>query len=537
MMKKILSLLAFFLMLMACTKEEVVENYSLPSITMDSCVVTSGNSFTAYMTVDKGESFFNHSLQLLVYDAKDTGNALSTTNVELGDDRMQKVQKTFAVPAKDHEYIVSAVLKTDKNSFKSKSLMISLTNMTAESYLHIWGQPTYLDAIVDGTSYPWKYETDEIALHFSAKRRFGIVVRYAMQGKPVEVRVGNHIYPVEWENSMKGSGEADICLFVDMTDIGPGIYDVALHWPDAELPLPKKIRILPLKPEEEATTPFSEFKDLPHFARASFRIDDRMYYYTKMADKLLVSCDLNTKTWTKHKDVPYDITEIVAVGSKAYGITEIQKPYGSNSNSVQNELYEYNPETDSWKKLADLPVRGEFYYMRTFAAGGSVYILGGNYSTTTKQFMETWKYDISKGEWTKVADRPTDQKVMQTGNGETNGYFMTPQGFLWVYDSSKDKWTMETQLTSVYNTSNQNQCLLEHDGKLIYAGNKDNSAIYSYDFNTKEWELLGLYDTYIIGPNMLTGTFYKDKLILGPMLKYTGILGATSMHFINFNLK
>ena len=126
---------------------------------------------------------------------------------------------------------------------------------------------------------------------------------------------------------------------------------------------------------------------------------------------------------------------------------------------------------------------------------------------------------------------------MQTGNGETNGYFMTPQGFLWVYDSSKDKWTMETQLTSVYNTSNQNQCLLEHDGKLIYAGNKDNSAIYSYDFNTKEWELLGLYDTYTIGPNMLTSTFYRDKLILGPMLKYTGILGATSMHFINFNLK
>lgn len=366
-MEKFLSLFAIFLTVMACTKNEVVENYTLPSITMDSCVVTSGNSFTAYMTVDKGESFFNHSLRLLVYDAKDVSKALPEINVELGDERVQKVQKTFTVPATGSEFIVSAVLKTEKNSFKSGSLMVSLTNMTAESYLHTWGQPTYLDAVVDGRSYPWKYETDEIALHFSAKRRFGIVVRYAMQGKPVEVRVGDHIYPVEWETTMRGSAEEDICFFVDMTDIGSGIYDVALHWPDAELPLPKKIRILPLKPEEEGTTPFSEFKDLPHFARASFRIDDRMYYYTKMADKLLVSCDLNTKTWTRHKDVPYDITEIVAIGSKAYGITEIQKPYGSNSNSVQNELYEYNPETDSWKKLADLPVRGEFYYMRTFA--------------------------------------------------------------------------------------------------------------------------------------------------------------------------
>ena len=69
-MKKYLSLFAIFLTLMACTKEEYkeVENYTLPSVTMDSCVVASSNSFTAYMTVDKGESFFNHSLQLLVYD-------------------------------------------------------------------------------------------------------------------------------------------------------------------------------------------------------------------------------------------------------------------------------------------------------------------------------------------------------------------------------------------------------------------------------------------------------------------------------------
>lgn len=39
--KRILSLLALFLALMACTKEEYkeVENYTLPSITMDSCVV------------------------------------------------------------------------------------------------------------------------------------------------------------------------------------------------------------------------------------------------------------------------------------------------------------------------------------------------------------------------------------------------------------------------------------------------------------------------------------------------------------------
>ena len=115
-MKKILSLFAIFLTLMACSKEEYKEavNYELPSILMDSCVVVSSNSFTAYMTVDKGEAFFNHSVLLLVYDAKDLSHALSTINVELKEDRLQKVQKTFTVPATDDEYIVSAVLKTEK---------------------------------------------------------------------------------------------------------------------------------------------------------------------------------------------------------------------------------------------------------------------------------------------------------------------------------------------------------------------------------------------------------------------------------------
>ena len=81
--KKFLSLFAIFLTLMACTETEYkeAEDYQLPSIYLDSCVVASGNSFTAYMTVDKGEAFFNHSVLLLVYDAKDLSHALSTINV------------------------------------------------------------------------------------------------------------------------------------------------------------------------------------------------------------------------------------------------------------------------------------------------------------------------------------------------------------------------------------------------------------------------------------------------------------------------
>ena len=542
-MKKSLSLLTIFLMLMACTKEEIkeAEDYALPSITMDSCVVSSSNSFTAYMTIDKGESFFKHSLQLLVYNAKDLSQALSAINVELGDERIQKVQKTFTVSATDNEYLVSAVLKTEKNSFKSRSLMVSLAKMTAESYLRIWGQPRYVENVAyEGRCYPSKYATDDIALHFSSKMRFGIIVKAMVKGQPVEVKVGDHIFPISreaWGVSFYSDDEEDATFEVSMTDMAPGTYDVALHLPDVDLFLPKKIRILPLKAEEEETIPFTEFKDQPFNARAAFRIDDRMYYYTHAETNLLVSYDLNTKAWTKYKDVPYDIIEIVAIGSKAYGITEVYTWLYADKYSVQNELYEYDSKTDNWKRLSDLPVEEGVANMKMFVAGGQVYICGGYYFSTDQQCMEIWKYDITTGEWTMMADRPTKQIVMQTGNGETKGYFMTPEGHLWVYDSSKDRWNKESQLTPVYDTINQDQCLIEHDGKLFYAGNNENSAIFSYDFKTSKWELLGLYDNRLVGPSMLPGTFHDDKLILGPVLEYVEYPGATSMKFINFDIK
>jgi hypothetical protein len=554
-MKKFSSLFAIFLLLIACTKEEYkeAEDYVLPSITMDSCVVASDNSFTAYMTVDKGKSFSNHSVQLLVYDAKDVSRALSAINVELGEDRLQKLHKTFTVPVVEDQYIVSAVLKTEKNSFKSRSLFVSLAKMTAESYLLIWGQPRYQEAVrYEGRAYPYKHATDDIALHFSSSRHFNILVKAAMKDKPVEVRVGSHIYPVIWDGTLYPESEketTDCTMEVTMTDIEPGIYDVALHWPEAELPLPKKIRILPLKAEEEETVPFSQFKDQPYDAKASFRIGDEMYYFTNMEFKTLVSCDLNTKTWTKHKDVDYDISEMVAIGSKAYGITEIFKEYGASCESVQNKLYEYNPRTDSWKDLGNLPVKGEIHNMKMFTAGGYVYVCGGQFPNDESyysytQCMEMWKYDISSGQWTRVADRPTEENVMQTGNGETNGYLMTPHGFLWVYDSNKDEWERVSQLTSVYLSNNWGQCLLEHDGKLFYVGHpggtnidNGNPCIYSYDFKTRQWELLGLYDVMTIGNAILTATFHNNKLVVGPFLKQLDYPGATCMHFFNFDLK
>ena len=550
-MKKIILFCTIFVTLIACTKTEYqeVENYTLPSITLDSCVVASGNSFTAYMTVDKGEAFSKHSVQLLVYDSKNLNNALSTINVELGEDRLQKVQKTFTVPSVDDHYIVSAILKTEKNSFKSRSLFVSLANMTAESYLRIWGQPRYLEEVrYEGRAYPYKHATDDIALHFSSLRHFNILVKETLKGKPVEVRVGNHIYPVVWESGFR-QDEDDTMMEVTMTDIEPGTYDVALHWPEAEIPLPKKIRILPLKAEEEETVSFSQFEDQPYAATASFRINDELYYYTRMESKTLVSYHLNTKTWTKHKDVDYDIEEIVTIGSKAYGITEIYKEYGATSESVQNKLYEYDYQTDSWKNLGNLPVKGEIHNMKIFAANGNIYICGGQFPDdkndyTYKQCMEMWKYDISSSQWTKVANRPTEENVMQTGSGETNGYILTPHGFLWVYDSNKDKWEKVSQLTSVYLSNNSGQCLMEHDGKLFYVGHpgstdidSGNPCIYSYDFNTKTWELLGLYDVMPVGTAILTATFHNNKLILGPILKSPGYPYVTCMHFFNFDLK
>lgn len=397
-------------------------------------------------------------------------------------------------------------------------------------YLELWGEPRYVDNVYgEGGAWPEKFATDEVAMHYSSSRDLNIYLRNSRRGDPVEVRVGSHIYPVDWTTATP-INDYDYVRII-MTDIMPGTYDVALHWPDAELPFKKKIRILPLKAETEEID-----YGLKNLTRWCFTLSDKMYWYVRNT-MLLTSYDLNTKTLKEHNEVPKNISVATVIADKGYAITENTPDYGEEPESVVNNLYEYTPTTDTWKLLSPLPVKGTIYQMKTFSAAGNVYVFGGYYKSpfSDEPFLQTWKFDVGKGEWFRMADCP-DVNIMQAGDGAENGYFLTTDGYVWMYDTAHDKWTNETFLKPVANSTTQYQCLLEHGGKLFCIGDGENSSIYRYDFGKKEWELLGLYDfPNKVAPYYIAGTFHDGKLILGPRWKYKyGTIDKA--HIISFDM-
>lgn len=537
-MNKYLSLLTPILMLLSCTEHKDAVDYVLPEIKIDSCVVASNHSLVAYLTVDKGETFSKHSAQLLVYNTQDVNTPMSVIPVELGAERLQKIQKTIPLSGSGNEFLLNALLKTERNSFKSAPVFVNLVKMTFDGYLHLWGQPRYLYMHVFGGP-DQMFETDDVALHFSDRRGFVILVKKSMEGRPVEVKIGDQIIPASWDTGYVGDKGSDGHLWVEIPKLAPGTYDVALHFPEVDLPLPKKIRVLPGKLEVEETATFEQFRDLPNGFDTYFRIGDKMYYYDGMYDQRLVCCDLNTKQWTRLSSSNCALKRMVSLGSKAYGITEFYENTPGDG-SVQNQLYEYDPATDTWSYLADLPVKGQTFQMQLFAAGGHLYICGGYTRmdsfkwTPQTDLTATWRYDITQKEWEQVADVPTND-IKQIGCGDTYGYILTNRGVLWVYDTRSDAWTRETQLRAAYPSSNRYVSLFEHDGKLYYAGNLDNSCIYSYDFGTKQWDLLALYGYNSINDYCLPATIHNGKFIIGP--RTSNYYLSPCMYFLNFNIQ
>lgn len=96
----------------------------------------------------------------------------------------------------------------------------------------------------------------------------------------------------------------------------------------------------------------------------------------------------------------------------------------------------YDPDTDSWRRIADTPI--EFGVAQALLVGGEVVVVAqpaGRYEES-----QTWTYDISRDAWRRGADAPAygslqglaGDRVVMLGGGEPAG---------WLYDPLADRWT------------------------------------------------------------------------------------------------
>lgn len=153
--------------------------------------------------------------------------------------------------------------------------------------------------------------------------------------------------------------------------------------------------------------------------------------------------------WGIRKDFPWHgRTGAVtfAINGKGY--------YGlgiDNNSTLYKNWREYNPITDSWRKVAGLPTVNRRVYATSFVIGTTGYVGGGSLDDVKNASLQDfWKYqpvDGQPGTWTQISSLPAQRTDML-------GFSLWDVGIvggasevqLWPYHPSTDSWQKEVNL-------------------------------------------------------------------------------------------
>lgn len=260
---------------------------------------------------------------------------------------------------------------------------------------------------------------------------------------------------------------------------------------------------------------------LPGQARriaTSFVIDNIAYVgcgaYTTAPGNYLndfYAYDPITDTWTQVSSLPGS-TRWGAVGFSIYGKGYVAVGSSNSASSSANlkELYEYDPQTDTWTRKSDFPstARRAGIAFSVDTDGNGVpdkgYIAFGSTNTSTR-YNDIWEYDQITDTWTEMS--PSAMGAVNQPNGVVigdeiivgMGTFVNAQlnDELWRYSATTDSWTFETLFPD---TLSQASGCFAINGKMYITCGRSGSNMPRY---TYEYTPLTSYST-------ICGNIYLD---------------------------
>ena len=131
------------------------------------------------------------------------------------------------------------------------------------------------------------------------------------------------------------------------------------------------------------------------------------------------------------------------------------EPYSSQEGVMNNALWVYDPLLDIWSRKADMP-GGARYSHAEFTIGNKAYAgLGyGENAGIGGYFNDFWVYDPDTDSWDKIADYPGGVKLNAIGFSSGTKGFVTGgnsekyqySSELWEYDPVLNSWTRKNDL-------------------------------------------------------------------------------------------
>lgn len=240
------------------------------------------------------------------------------------------------------------------------------------------------------------------------------------------------------------------------------------------------------------------------YMQTSFVIGDNLYMGTGTSETGYLEdwwmYDTRAKQWTRKNDFP----GVARTGATGFSIgNKGYLCFGANTTGDVNwvwfkDLWQYDPDSDSWTKLQDFPGQARFNAV-SFVIGNKAYVGTGNYRynrwTPATYLNDFWEYDPTTDHWTQKSPVPEEGRSgaigMSIGDKGYIGlgfyYYDTRKKDWWQYDPTAGSWSRKADLPGEprYNAA----CFsIDQKGYVIGGANyspfNDN---WAYDPMTDSW--------------------------------------------------
>jgi len=162
------------------------------------------------------------------------------------------------------------------------------------------------------------------------------------------------------------------------------------------------------------------------------------------------SYDPATDFWEQLPDLPNPISQGVTftIGTKVYCLT------GQNSNSFITDIMAWDTVTHNWSLDGVIPIELERIRAVGFSIGGKGYIATGIPTDQSQMLNDLWEYDPPTNMWTRKADLPGPVRydascfVINNKAYISSGFthFANSLKDLWEYDPSSNTWNEKASL-------------------------------------------------------------------------------------------
>jgi N-acetylneuraminic acid mutarotase len=226
------------------------------------------------------------------------------------------------------------------------------------------------------------------------------------------------------------------------------------------------------------------------------------------ATLLFGSNESAAQTWKLRQSIP-NTPNSGRWGAQCFSLNnKIYVGGGYIGNSVSlSDLWEYDPQADTWTRRRNIPGAVNRTGGIAFSANGKGYVgLGSSsYNTFQATFLsDLWQYDPGTDSWTKMASLPDSARHHATcftvGDrayvvGGTTGYPYLISNDVWEYNASSNTWTARTPYPAV-SIENAMAFTIGTDGYVVGGFVKQpgtsgygraDSATYQYNTTNHSW--------------------------------------------------